>query len=349
MNQVEKESFLKGFSLFFTSLSILIGFIFYIEYEKDIHTLESTITSEMKLCSFDLKCTKYSIEFENKQKHLLYTLYKNEKELYSYYTIPNEQKYNLKIAYDKKLYQKDLDNLQAKRLRYFFISVIVIALLSTLFSYYTLSPLRQALLLTNEFIKDILHDLNTPIASMLLNVKTLHKSEKNYKKIERIEQAINTIVSLQKNFKIYIRHSHVDKESFGLKEIIEQKVEYLKDIYPNVNFQLDIMPLNLYTNTLSIERILENLLTNAAKYNKTNGSVIVRLEKTNLTIQDTGQGIKHPEKIFHRFYKEHQRGLGIGLHIVKKLCDDLQVPIKVTSKLNEGSTFVLELESLTLH
>ncbi|WP_428738340.1 sensor histidine kinase [Sulfurimonas sp.] len=325
-----------------------MGFILFIEYEKDVHTLESNILNEMKLCSFDLKCKKYDIEFENKQKHLVYTLYKNDKELFSYYTIPNVEKYNLKIAYKNDLYLQDLKNLQIKRLQYFLFALIIIILLSVLFSFYTLSPLRRALSLTNEFIKDILHDLNTPISSLLINVKTLEKSEKNYKKIVRIEQSINTIVSLQKNFKTYIKNSSVEKEEFDLKEIVEYKVEYLQGLYPHINFIVEISPLKLYTNLAAIERIIENLLTNGAKYNKANGFVSVKYEDNKLIIQDSGKGIKNPEKIFDRFYKEHQRGLGIGLHIVKKLCQDLGVPITLKSKIDEGSTFILDIYSLTL-
>jgi len=53
------------------------------------------------------------------------------------------------------------------------------------------------------------------------------------------------------------------------------------------------------------------------------------------------KGIKYPNKIFDRFYKEHELGLGIGLHIVKNLCDELGIKIKVQSKIDQGTTFIL--------
>ncbi|MFZ2890928.1 sensor histidine kinase, partial [Sulfuricurvum sp.] len=90
------------------------------------------------------------------------------------------------------------------------------------------------------------------------------------------------------------------------------------------------------------------LLSNAAKYNKHDGSVMITIDSrgNKFHIQDTGKGIAYPEKIFERFYKEHERGLGIGLHIVKKFCNELKIPINVESKISNGTIFTLDIESL---
>jgi signal transduction histidine kinase len=65
-------------------------------------------------------------------------------------------------------------------------------------------------------------------------------------------------------------------------------------------------------------------------------------------IRDNGKGIKNTAKIFDRFYKEHERGLGIGLHIVKKLCDTMHISIYVKSTLGSGSLFTLNFQALIL-
>jgi signal transduction histidine kinase len=72
-------------------------------------------------------------------------------------------------------------------------------------------------------------------------------------------------------------------------------------------------------------RIIYNLLSNACKYNTTNGFVSVKLKENILSISNSSYGIKNPDKIFDRFYKESDRGVGIGLHIVKKLCNELGI------------------------
>lgn len=65
-----------------------------------------------------------------------------------------------------------------------------------------------------------------------------------------------------------------------------------------------------------------------------------------LEVTDTGVGIKKPRKIFKRFYKETSRGLGIGLHIVKKLSNEMNIGLCVKSQINIGTTFKLNLTKL---
>ena len=65
-----------------------------------------------------------------------------------------------------------------------------------------------------------------------------------------------------------------------------------------------------------------------------------------LSIKDSGKGIANPKKVFERFYKEQERGRGIGLHIVAKLIQELHIKIDVKSTLQEGSEFILDLKNI---
>jgi signal transduction histidine kinase len=101
------------------------------------------------------------------------------------------------------------------------------------------------------------------------------------------------------------------------------------------------------TNKDAFIRIIDNLLSNAGKYNKPHGYVKVYIDQdSKLIIEDSGVGIKNPSKIFTRYYKEQDRGIGIGLHIVKKLCDELRLSIKVNSKELEGTKIILDISSI---
>ena len=92
--------------------------------------------------------------------------------------------------------------------------------------------------------------------------------------------------------------------------------------------------------------MIDNILSNAFKYNKKNGSVDISYRNTVLEIKDTGKGIKNPKRVFDRFYKEQERGIGIGLHIVKKLCEELDVAITLSSKIEVGTLFELSLKNI---
>ena len=56
---------------------------------------------------------------------------------------------------------------------------------------------------------------------------------------------------------------------------------------------------------------------------------------------DTGKGIQNPKRVFERFYKEHERGMGIGLHIVKKLSSELGIKVDLESKVAKGTEVFL--------
>lgn len=97
-----------------------------------------------------------------------------------------------------------------------------------------------------------------------------------------------------------------------------------------------------------MKRVFDNLLSNAAKYNRENGEVFIHLdpESMRVIIEDTGKGITHPEKVFDRFYKEHDRGLGIGLHIVKKMCDQMKIIVQIETKIGKGTKIILDYSAL---
>ncbi|MDF1881060.1 ATP-binding protein [Sulfurimonas sp. MAG313] len=89
--------------------------------------------------------------------------------------------------------------------------------------------------------------------------------------------------------------------------------------------------------------MLHNIISNACKYNKQNGSVILVSQGTSLSISDTGIGINQPQKVFERNYTEHLSGFGIGLDIVKRLCEHMNITIEVSSS-DKGTEFILDFK-----
>ena len=348
MSRVEIESFVKSFLLFSTSLGLLITTLFYLNYTKDVQTLDETLFSEMRLCSYDLKCPQFVIDFVPIQKQINYTLYKKKDGLSSYFPIPGANDFVMQIHLTQAQYQQQLQKLQYEALWYLLATLLVVILLSILFSLYALYPLRNALTLTQEFIKDILHDFNTPLGALRLNSSMLKKEIGENKKLERIEQSVQNVLDLQENLRAYLHDHQQQQESFNLKTLIETRVALIEKSFNTLHFDIQIEAVQLTTNKAAFTRVIDNLLSNAAKYNKTNGSVTITFDTkhTKLQIIDTGKGIQNPKRIFERFYKEQERGIGIGLHIVKKLCDELKINIHVKSELHAGTVFTLSLQHL---
>jgi len=320
-----------------------------LRYEKDQKKLYEQIFSQMRICSYTLKCKEFSIDFVQKQDLKPYKLYKTKDQLSAYFPIVSSQKNYLKIYLDNSKFKIQLYSLQKELFFEFFFVVMVIMILSILFSYYTLRPMKKALLLTQEFIKDILHDFNTPLSTLRLNIAMLEKDTKNLKKIKRIENAVNTVLHLQTNLRSYLYEHQQQQEIFLLESFIQERVDLLKSSYAHLRFFVDIdQNIKLKTNKDAFIRIIDNLLSNAAKYNKQNGFVKVTCKDKKLSIKDSGKGIANPKKVFERFYKEQERGIGIGLHIVAKLVKELGISIDLHSKIGVGTTFVLDIKEIIL-
>ena len=310
-----------------------------------MQTLDQTIFSKMRLCSFSLQCKEFELDFVPKNDYELYKLYKDDKSLSAYFSIPNSQKNRLKIFLPKSEYMQKVHALQKRLLMSFSIVVALLALLSFMFALYALSPLRKALHVTEEFIKDILHDFNTPLATLRLNVSMLKSELGESTKLKRIEASVENILRLQSNLRAYL-HSHTaQKEMIDLQVLLQERVALIESNYSDIDFDVDVEVKKVHVNKDALIRVIDNLLTNAAKYNKKNGKVSVRLlHGSILEIRDTGKGIKNPKRAFERFYKEQDRGIGIGLHIVKKLCEEMGIGISLESEVGQGTTFQLKFD-----
>ncbi|MGE4510337.1 MAG: sensor histidine kinase [Sulfurimonadaceae bacterium] len=323
-----------------------MSILFYSTYKAEIQTLDETLFSQMRICSYDLKCEKFCIDFVEKEEQQPSILYKNDNGLESFYPIPNSQNYLLHFHLPQGEYKQQIASLQKATLWKFGLVLVILFFLSVLFSLYALYPLRHALMLTQEFIKDILHDFNTPLASLRLNSAMLQREIGTNEKLLRIEQSVANILALQEHLRSYLQNHILQKESFELKALLQETLSVVEKNYSDIHFIVDVRSQVICTNKEAFSRIIQNILTNATKYNKPYGEVKILLSEHTLHIIDTGKGIKNPKKIFDRFYKEQERGIGIGLHIVKKLCDELDIAIKVQSVLGEGTTFSLDLRQL---
>ena len=327
-------------------LEVLLAINFWNEYQVKKVEIEDKIHIEMKLCAFTLQCEGLKTDFvdkdEDKEENILY----HDGDFYSYFKVPTSDRYLMKVVYSKANYILRVERLEYKLYRRFWFYSIFALLISLLFSMYSLMPLQRALRLNEEFVKDILHDFNTPISSMLINLKLFKREIGDNQKIQRLENNIQTILSLQDNLRIFLKGVPSQSESFSLNDIVQNRVDYFAVLYPDVKYKMTIDKTILATNKDAFTRILDNLLSNAGKYNIANGDVDIVLQGSSLTIHDTGKGIKNPSRVFDRYYKEQDRGIGIGLHIVKKLCDELTIPINIQSKENIGTTIGLNLSNV---
>lgn len=300
----------------------------------------------MEVCSYTMKCEKFIFDFSKKNKKALNQLYDNDG-IHAYFKMPKSENFNLKISYPEKNFIHDLSSIKKSLLLKFILATFLLLVLALLFTLYSLTPIRKALKLNDEFIKDILHDFNTPITSMILNIKMLEEESEKNTFIQRISHSINTIMLLQNNLKSFLQHSPSQNIEVNLALLCKKRLNFIQSIYPKLTFTYtSYNELKKVTNEESFTRILDNLLSNAAKYNKPQGTVSLTVLNETICIKDTGKGIKNLDKVWDRYYKEQDRGLGLGLSIVKKLTSALDIDIEINTQKNVGTNIILNLENL---
>ena len=347
MSRVEIESFIKSFLLFFISLASITALRYYEMYENKIYLFEERLFSQMKISSFNNEPTNFIVTNVPKSSDKISNVFSfNKNQIFVLFEMKDLNNSLVKVSYPLNSFLQDRSIILEQVKNMFYQSILIMFIISILFSLYALHPLKKSLSLTNEFIKDILHDFNTPLSTVRLNARIL-KNKMDNKNVERIERSVDTIVNLQNNLRTYLESKIKESEVVYVEDIILQRVDYIKGIYPHIKFEVDIKDKHLFCYKDGLVRILDNILSNACKYNKENGEVMVSFnENYILEVTDTGVGIKKPRKIFKRFYKETSRGLGIGLHIVKKLSNEMNIGLCVKSQINIGTTFKLNLTKL---
>lgn len=230
-------------------------------------------------------------------------------------------------------------------------SFALIALVSRFLVKIALKPLESKITMLNSFIKDFTHEINTPLSVILLSIEQLEKQQNiDTTKFARMKLAAKTLSQTYSDL-IFLTFPDTisnEEEHIVMKEAIKERLEYFrlfferKQIALSVDLQGDS---TILASKSKINKMLDNLISNAIKYNKKGGFVSVNLKGRALSIKDSGYGIdeKNLTKIFERYarFNSDQGGFGIGLSLVKSICKEYHIEISCYSKLGEGSEFVL--------
>lgn len=216
------------------------------------------------------------------------------------------------------------------------IEIVIISILTFIVGYFfvkeTMKPAEDMFNRLDQFTIDASHELKTPlgIANSSLDLAIRTRQYKKYigEAKEYIKKANNVIEKMLELARldtlsmttstIYVSHE-VERILKGcLHEIKKKKLTVEKKMDPQVKVKGDLV---------LVERCISNLLENAIKFNTENGKLTIKITKSRLSISNTGETIPEQdlERIFDRFFQSDisrsARGYGIGLAIVKKICD----------------------------
>lgn len=216
-----------------------------------------------------------------------------------------------------------------------------------------LRPIRENIKLLDNFIKDTTHELNTPITAILTNIETIDSSncdEKTLRKLERIKIASLSISNLYEDL-VYLLLNHktsLQNVDLNLSQIVFQRVKYFANManMKKIEFLLDIKnSVHFTADKQKMERLIDNILSNAIKYTNKATKIRITLDKRYLSIEDEGKGMSKEEleKIFTRYlrFDKTQGGFGLGYSIIKSITEEYDMKIDIDSKPNKGTKVTL--------
>lgn len=220
----------------------------------------------------------------------------------------------------------------------------------------SLNPIFKSEENIKKSIKNTLHELNIPVSTIKINIQMLKKSildEKNIARVEKIEKANNNLLKLYNNMEYELKKEMqtIDFEEFYLIDAINNSLDKFEDIKKGIKIEVFITKeISLYSDYNGFIIVLDNLISNAIKYNsKENPYIKISFDNSVLSIFNKGLGIdtKNIMLVFDRYFQENSQniGYGIGLAIVKEFCDKNRIGINIES-FEDGNRINLNLKSI---
>lgn len=202
----------------------------------------------------------------------------------------------------------------------------------------------------DQFIKDSMHEINTPLSIINVNIDLYHRANPTNKYLQRIKAATKTLATLYNDMDYLIKNERLafDYESINISMYVQERCDYFHEVAALKN--ITIIPqitenIVIHFNPTQLQRIIDNNISNAIKYSHEEGIIEVILEQfedhCTLRFRDNGVGIEDVNRIFERYYRENRDkgGFGIGLNIVKSIIDKAGIELQIDSTYGEGSTF----------
>ena len=231
-----------------------------------------------------------------------------------------------------------------------------------------INQLKSVETLRRELIANVSHDLRTPLAIVKGYVETLLIKEENTTKEERtkyLKTSMSSLDRLEKLIAQLFEYSKLEakqiepqKEPFFISELVQDVVAKYQILATEKNIEIQMkantpVPL-VFADVGLVEQVIQNLMDNALQFTPVGGKIWIKLtpntENVEITVRDTGPGIPENEQshIFDRYRRASRtgnksKGAGLGLAIVKKILELHDTSIRVSSKLNEGTSFIFQL------
>ena len=369
MNSLEKRSFYSFLALYIGSSFLFLMMSGFWYYKAQKNALESTAYYKMQHYSDTIGGL-----IINAQMHGTVLKLPNLEEGYEYFLVRTDEKREFPSNYyDENGYtvlvstspqehlnikyvvvktnesHKKVESLKKEVISVMSIIFLLIVLISFLLARLFMRPIHQKVQQIEQFIQDVSHELNTPVTALQMSSKrAMQKGVYDEKILKNISISTKQLYSIYQSL-CYLSFSTRAKEAqnINLKEIVEEVVEFYAELClaKEIMISLDLEDTFMKIDEERARLLFSNLLSNAVKYSMPHKSITLTLKKNSFIIKDEGVGIAKEklDKIFDLYERgsDLAGGFGVGLSIVKQICDEAGIKIEVQSQLDKGTLFSL--------
>ena len=382
MRQDEKKTFYSFLVLYLGSaflLLLIISVLFYklqykLRYDLSIANMQnqaSTISSSIVHAHMQNKTLNIKTIYPNdnlkfalydKKEHLLYGYIKNKPQFnkQSYidkldlFIVDKSTMGHLGVHYvviQQHSFFKQIDKLKQNIILSFIAIYFVLCLIGYFLAKLFIRPIQQERKRLDKFIKNTTHELNTPISALIMCTEqsALLNSQKN---LQRINLSARRISEIYKDLTyLFLNNKQkIPSTPISIDKVLNKQINYLEPLASKKGIKITttIENMEFKIDSESCERLISNLISNAIKYNKQNGTIDIQLKNNQLIVKDSGIGIQNDKlkDIFIRYNRisNISGGFGIGLDIVFTICKDYNIKLDVKSKERESTTFELTFQ-----
>ncbi|RMA93072.1 sensor histidine kinase [Hydrogenothermus marinus] len=260
----------------------------------------------------------------------------------------NFDQYHIYVGENLNKILRSVYKLKATIFYTFFGLSLIIFVFAFYISKYIVKPLQIALETQEKFIQNTSHDLKTPLSIISSNFYLI--KQKNFKNIDKniniLEKNIEYMKKIINDMLFMANIGNKEKTKLNINSILKDLISDFETDIKEKNINLEIIEkenIDFVANYEDIKKLFSNLLENAIKYNEENGEIIIKIDKKEVSIKNTGQIISEKDKdlIFERFYRGDKartsQGTGLGLSIVKEIAKsyNIKIKLKTDKKYNE--------------
>ncbi len=269
------------------------------------------------------------------------------------------------ISYFDHLQPYLLSRIKIEILFSFFLTLVTVT--AFVIMYRNLQAQQRLMVLKNDFISNVTHELKTPIATVsvaleaLQNFKGIENPQLTREYLDIAQQELGRLALLTDKVLTTSlfdeRGIRIEIESVDLQKVIDGILSSMKLLFDkqgaNVEFKKTGSDFVFHGSAVHFTNVVHNLLDNALKYSPTSPHIVLHLndlgEKLKLSVQDNGLGIpeEYHKKIFEKFFRmptgdtHNIKGHGLGLSYVESVVKAHKGRIEVKSEMGKGSTFLI--------